>query len=130
MHFAKAGWFGCGLSCGCYFPAFAARRRTNAEILRYAQNDKPYSLLTVELDDELLVDGQVDVGAGGQGQYLARKVLAVDVQPLHGTLAAGKVARLFEHNQLFRALADRDLVAHLALEGRDVDLAAVYLDVP
>src|ERR1017187_293566 len=86
-------------------------------------------LLAVELDDELLVDGQVDVGAGGQGQYLARKVLAVDVQPLHGTLAAGKVARLFEHNQLFRAFADRDLVANLALEGRDVDLAAVYLDV-
>ena len=40
-----------------------------------------------------------------------------------------KFARLFEDDELLRTLADRDLVANLALEGRDVHLAAVDLDV-
>ncbi len=41
----------------------------------------------------------------------------------------GEVLRLFENDQGLRTFADRDLVADLALEGRDVDLAAVDLNV-
>src|SRR5579871_4673142 len=86
-------------------------------------------LLAVKLDDELLVDGQIDVFALWQREDLAREIVAVDVQPLHGTLAAGEVLRLFEDGNGFGTLAQLDLVAYLALEGRDVDLAAIHLDV-
>src|SRR6266702_4962665 len=55
MHFAKAGWFCCGLSCDkvrgsefeawdlvwCYWHSW--RSEENAEILRCAQNDKLYN---------------------------------------------------------------------------------------
>ena len=94
--------------------------------LRYANALK---LLAVKFDDELLVDRQVDVFALRQGEDLAGEIVAVDVEPWTRALTAGEVLRLFEDDERLRAFADRDLVADLALEGRDVDLAAVDLNV-
>src|SRR6185437_1048523 len=47
----------------------------------------------------------------------------------HARLTGGEVLGGRELDQFFRTLADRDLIADLALEARDVDLAAVHLHV-
>ncbi len=86
-------------------------------------------LLAVEFDDQLLVDGQIDVFTLRQGDDLAGESVSVDIEPLNLVLAGGKILGLFELGQRLRAFADRDLVADLDLKRRDVDLAAVDLKV-
>src|SRR5690242_2395755 len=119
------GWFGCGLGCGVACVSITQRRISR--VLRCATECQ--RLLAVKLDDELLVDRQVHVFALRQGENLAGEIVAVDVQPLNRVLRAGKVLRLFEDGERLRAFANRNLVADLALERRDVDLAAIYLNV-
>ena len=41
MHFAKAGWFGCGLSCrGCYYVIRIAAEKKQIPPLRYGMTNK------------------------------------------------------------------------------------------
>src|ERR687898_249880 len=86
------------------------------------------SLPAVELDDELLFDGRVDLVAPRRMQEPAREVVVVSLQPgrngdhvLYGVLDGLQVPAL---------LLDRDDVARLEYGRRDVVLAAVELEVP
>src|SRR5215216_6166706 len=86
------------------------------------------SLPAVELDDELLFDGRVDLIAPRRMQEPAREVVVVGLQPgrngdhvLYGVLDGLQVPAL---------LLDRDDVARLEYGRRDVVLAAVELEVP
>src|SRR5580692_6045669 len=87
------------------------------------------SLLGVELDDELLVDRQVDVLALRQSNDLAGEIVRLSIDPIDAVLTGGKVLGGGEQHELLGTLADRDLIADLALEARDVDFAAVHLHV-
>src|SRR5919107_50950 len=86
------------------------------------------SLPAVELDDELLFDGRVDLVAPRRMQEAAREVVVVGLQPrrngyhvLDGVLDGLQVPAL---------LLDRDDVARLEYSRRDVVFAAVELEVP
>src|SRR5215217_963814 len=86
------------------------------------------SLPAVELDDELLFDGRVDLIAPRRMQEPAREVVVVGLQPgrngdhvLYGVLDGLQVPAL---------LLDRDDVARLEYGRRDGVLAAVELEVP
>src|SRR5437868_3440230 len=96
---------------------------------RHKCNYSDKRLLAVELDDELLVDRQVDVCARRKSENLTGEIVAADVQPSDGALTAGEVLGLLQDGHRTRAFADLDLIPDLALERRDVDLAAVDLDV-
>ena len=61
------------------------------------------TLFRVEFDDQLLVDGQVDVLALRQSDDLAGEIVAIDVEPLDLVLTGGEVLRLFELTQRLRA---------------------------
>src|SRR5215213_9994163 len=86
------------------------------------------SLPAVELDDELLFDGRVDLVAPRGMQEAAREVVVVGLEPggnghhvLDGVLDGLEIPAL---------LPDRDDVAGLEYRRRDVVLAAVELEVP
>src|ERR687898_2354024 len=86
------------------------------------------SLPAVELDNELLFDGRVDLVAPRRMQEPAREIVVVGLQPrrngdhvLDGVLDGHQVPAL---------LLDRDDVARLENGRRDVVLAAVELEVP
>src|ERR1700729_2034061 len=86
-------------------------------------------LLAVKFDDQLLIDRQVDVFALRQSGDLARQIIAGDFNPVDARLARNEVLRGREKNEFLRSLTDGDLVANLALEGRNIHLATVDLDV-
>src|SRR5918995_4200771 len=86
------------------------------------------SLPAVELDNELLFDGRVDLVAPRRMQEPAREIVVVGLQPrrngyhvLDGVLDGLQVPAL---------LLDRDDVARLEYGRRDVVLAAVELKMP
>src|SRR5829696_8006725 len=86
------------------------------------------SLPAVELDDELLFDGRVDLVAPRGVQEAAREVVVVGLEPgWHGHHVLDGVLDGLEIPAL---LPDRDDVAGLEYGRRDVMLAAVELEVP
>src|SRR5215210_7505474 len=82
------------------------------------------SLPAVELDDELLFDGRVDLVALRRVQEAAREVVVVGLEP------GGHGHRVLDGLEVPALLPDRDDVAWLQNGRRDVVLAAVELEVP
>src|SRR6185437_3262332 len=86
-----------------------------------------FLLLGVELDDELLVDRSVDVGALRLLQDLPREAVVVGLQPRgHGGDEIGRVA---DHLLGRRARRDGDDVVGPNLVARDVHAAAVHVEM-
>src|SRR5215204_4456058 len=82
------------------------------------------SLPAVELDDELLFDGRVDLIAPRRMQEPAREVVVVGLQP------GRNGDHVLDGHQVPALLLDRDDVARLEYGRRNVVLAAVELEVP
>src|SRR5439155_12982085 len=82
-------------------------------------------LLRIELDDELLLDGEVHVVAGGHRQHLPLHGGGIQLQPLGHAAALHRLHRLQHEGVLGRARAQADDVAPADLEGRDVQLPVV-----
>src|ERR671917_868899 len=85
-------------------------------------------LPAVELDDELLFDGRVDLVARRRVQDPAREVVVVGLQP--GRNGDHVFDGVLDGLQFPALLLDRDDVARLEYGRRDVVLAAVELEVP
>src|SRR5580692_9086668 len=99
-------------------------------LLRAANDGRPTTgLFTVQLNNQLLVDRQLNLFTLGQRQHLASKIVAINLQPARRILMAGKLLGLLENRQLAAALADGNFVAHIHLVGGNVDLAAIDVDV-
>src|ERR1700722_762357 len=86
-------------------------------------------LLTVQLHNQLLVHRQINIFAFRQGQNLTFVIIAIDLQPVGCVLVAGKFLCRLQDGQLLAAFADSNLLAHAYLIRRNVDLAAIHLDV-
>src|SRR5262249_48957663 len=86
-------------------------------------------LLTIQFDNQLLVDRRRDIFALGQGQHAALEVLAVHFQPAYNRLVARVLARALDHRKLLGLVANLDLIARADLERRDVHPASVDVDV-
>src|SRR5215204_7829360 len=86
------------------------------------------SLPAVELDDELLFDGRVDLVAPRRVQEAAREVVVVRLEP--GRNGHHVLDGVLDGLQVPALLPDRDNVAGLEYGRRDVVLAAVELEVP
>src|SRR5436305_11954041 len=84
-------------------------------------------LLRVELDDELFLDGGVDLRALGLLQHLAGEAVVIGLQP--GRDGRHEVGRVTDHLLRRRVLRDGDAVVGTDLIARDVDAAAVHLEV-
>src|SRR3954452_16961436 len=65
----------------------------------------------VELDDQLLLDGQLDVLATRQLEHLAGERLAVELEPLGDATAASALHRGADEVVLARAFLDADRLA-------------------
>src|SRR6185437_44806 len=90
---------------------------------------RTFLLLRVQLHNQLLINRQIDVLALGQSDDPAGEIVRLSIDPVDAVLTGGKVPGRGENRELLGTLADRDLIADLALEARDVDLAAVHLHV-
>src|SRR5215203_1930481 len=84
-----------------------------------------YLLLGVELDDELLLDGHLDLVPGGQAVDGQLGLAGVQLEPAGLGPAGLELDRLVHVQVLAHALLDLDDVARLDLVGGDVDLLAV-----
>src|SRR5581483_1804773 len=110
---------------------FHARYRTGAALIvpGLGLETEPQKLLTVQLDDQLLVHRQVNVFALGQREHASLEVFAIHLQPRRYWLVAAELHRLLDCRLLAAGFAHRDLVTGLNLVGRNVHLAPVHLDV-
>src|SRR5450432_2344195 len=88
------------------------------------------SLLAVQLNNQLLVYGQLNIFALGQSEHTRRVLVAIHFQPVRHRTVAGEFLGQFEHRELLAALANGDLVSGADFERRNVDLLAVDGDVP
>src|SRR5581483_4161106 len=86
--------------------------------------------LAVQLDDELLVYGQLDFVALGNAVDARGQVVAINGEPRRRCLVTGELTRLLHDGQLAAALADGHFVAGPDRVRRDVHLVSVHLDVP
>src|SRR2546422_766205 len=86
------------------------------------------SLLAVQLDDELLGHGDLDVVAERQAAHGPLLLVGVDLQPL-GHLAAARVQVVVQARHELRGRPQLDHVPHLHQVRRHRDLAAVHLEV-
>src|ERR671913_1193244 len=86
------------------------------------------SLPAVELDDELLFDGRVDLVAPRGMQEAAREVVVVGLEP--GWYGHHVLDGVLDGLEIPALLPDRDDVTGLEYRRRDVVLAAVELEVP
>src|SRR5688572_21451135 len=94
-----------------------------------AMRMKPSKLLGVELDDQVFVDVGRQIGALRQSLERARHLFRVDLDPTRREVhLLRQRQRFLDAKLLARTLGDRDLVARLDLEGRQVDLLAVDHD--
>src|SRR5262245_5775000 len=87
------------------------------------------SLLGVQLDDELLLDGEIDVVPARHGEDLALHARGVDFQPLGHAAALDRVHRLLDQRVLGGTRGQLDDVVLLHLVGGNVELVAVHLHV-
>src|SRR5512146_518077 len=86
-------------------------------------------LLRIQFDDQLLVDGQVDVFPLRQVDHPALEGLAIYLQPARSGLMRRVLHGLLDNGQRAALLAYRDFVPRLHFIGRNVDLAAINLNV-
>src|SRR5215212_8758673 len=84
-----------------------------------------YLLLGVELDDELLLDGHLDLVPGRDGRDGQLGLAGVQLEPARLGPAGLELDRLVYVQVLAHTLLDLDDVARLDLVGGDVDLPAV-----
>src|SRR5215208_2011451 len=84
-----------------------------------------YLLLGVELDDELLLDGHLDLVPGRDGRDGQLGLTGLQLEPARLGPAGLELDRLVHVQVLAHALLDLDDVARLDLVGGDVDLLAV-----
>src|SRR5579883_3057628 len=87
-------------------------------------------LSRVVFDDQLLVDGRIDLLAAGQLQHLGALLAVVPVEPLRSAPVARDLEVGFEDGRLLAALADRNRIAGLDDIRRDVHDAAVHAEMP
>src|SRR5437868_542369 len=87
----------------------------------------PSSLLRVELDDELLLHGRIDLRPLGLLQNFSGQSVVVGLQP--GGDGGDEVGRIADHLLRRRVRGDGDDLVRLDLVARDVDAAAVDLEV-
>src|SRR5581483_3301662 len=86
-------------------------------------------LLRVEFDDELLLDRQTDVFALRKIHHGAEELLRVQLKPRRNAAARCRFDGLADLIVLPALLANLDDVPLTSLEGGNVDLLAVHLDV-
>src|SRR5262245_13744957 len=86
-------------------------------------------LLRIQLDDQLLLHGEVDLLACRDGADLCRHLGGVERQPLGHAAALHFFHRMDDRGVLAAALSHRHHVARLDRERRDVHLAAVHGEV-
>src|SRR5256885_2196597 len=86
------------------------------------------SLLAVQLDDELLGHGDLDVVAERQAAHGPLLLVGVDLQPL-GHLAAARVQVVVQARHELRGRPKLDHIPHLHQVRRHRDLPAVHLEV-
>src|SRR5690606_14943177 len=87
-------------------------------------------LLRVELDDQLLLDGQRDVRPPRPLEQPPRPRRLVHCQPRNRLRPALRLQRRLHGEQILRGRLDPNLVARPRLVARDVDDPAVHLHVP
>src|SRR6266850_2097454 len=87
------------------------------------------SLLRIEFDDQLFVDGNRDRVTGRDAEYFRAELVGVDVEPLRRALALARLDRRQDDRELAALLADPDGVARLHQERRNVHGPAVDRDV-
>src|SRR4028118_1145976 len=80
----------------------------------------------VELDDQLLLDRELDVLAGGHAEHSARDVLGIQFEPFRNTTAAGGLDAGPDERILPAGFLDPDHLTGLHLVRRDRDLATVH----
>src|SRR5262245_29520045 len=83
----------------------AARRRSRRP------PEMEAGLAAVELHDELLLDGQLDVLALGEREHLAGVLLGVELQPVGDAAAAGALDRGADEVVLLAPFLDHDGLA-------------------
>ena len=66
----------------------------------------------------------------GRRQNTAGQVFKVRFEPRGNRVLSGVLRALLHNDQLLRCFANRNLVAHIYLERRNVDLAAVHGNMP
>src|SRR5512133_789430 len=91
----------------------------------YDSGKPSWLLLGVELDDELLLDGHLDLVPGRDGRDGQLGLAGVQLEPARLGPAGLELDRLVHVQVLARALLHLDDVARLDLVGGDVDLPAV-----
>src|SRR5918995_5226316 len=99
-----------------------------SNIVKISPARKVLSLPAVELDDQLLFDGRVDLVAPRRVQEPAREVVVVGLEP--GRNGHHVLDGVLDRLQVPALLSDRYDVVRLEYGGRDVVLATVELEVP
>src|SRR5215831_6948330 len=84
--------------------------------IRLSSDRRPWALLRVELDDQLLVDGHCEVGAGRERLHASRELLRRDLEPVRDAAALGELEGFLDARDLAAALAHRDHVGRLREE--------------
>src|SRR5579864_5791979 len=90
---------------------------------------KLVQLFAIQLDDQLLVDGQVDLGSRRDRNDATLQIFTINLQPGRTRLMAGELAGGRQNRQLAALFAHCDLVTHVYFIRWDVDLATVDLHV-
>src|SRR6185312_2420758 len=86
-------------------------------------------LLAVQFDDQLLVDGQVEVFALRQSLYASLQAFAINFQPRRRRLMAVVFHRSLDRLRVLRLIAYNHFIAGLHFIRRNGDLAAIHGDV-
>ena len=88
-------------------------------------NSRVYGLLGVQLDDEVLFDGQIDILSGGSGNNLANHIGGIEVEPLGDHVIGVGLEIELEALDAAAGLLQGDHHAGLDLVAGNVDLLAV-----
>src|SRR5690242_13866040 len=105
---------------------FLRARNSKHETIRRWPTTNDQELFTVQLDNQLLVDRQLNIFTLGQRQNASLVVVAINLQPVRKRLMAGEFLRDFQYWNLLAVFADGDLFALAHLVRRNVDLASIH----
>src|SRR6266498_2355597 len=94
--------------------SFRFRVFSRSRSFPYARSLTPETgnLLTVQFDDQLLVDRLLDIFALGQGAHRPLEPFAINRQPVRRVLMRRKLFRLLKNSELAAAFLDRNLFTH------------------
>src|SRR5260370_26641508 len=87
-------------------------------------------LARIQLDDQLFVDDRLHFFTRRDMRDFSSESVAIDRQPIRHRYNLSELEIAESELPRFRFVFDRDLVAGFHIEGSDVDVAIVDLDVP